>query len=282
MELVVISASRRTDLPAFYTRWLAKALKEEKAKVLGPYHRVYTVSLKPERVHTIVLWSKNFSPFIKNSHGILDQLKKYSQLYFLFTITGLGGTLWERRVITPEKAVNQLDSLIEIAGSPLRVSVRFDPIVFWWEDGKLRTNLYYFEKLAPELERRGIRDVRFSFVQWYPKVVKRTQKVGVRFYDPPLDEKVRYALYLSQVAKAHSLILHACAQPAEILVNGILKSSCIDARLLSQLHPLGWRITHKKDPSQRESCGCSKSIDIGSYSLTCHHRCLYCYANPEL
>ncbi len=281
MDLVVISASRRTDIPAFYLHWLAEGVKQEKVRVVGPGGRVYNVSLKPERVHTFVLWSKNFLPFIRNQHNILQLMRKYTQLYFLFTITGLGGTIWEERVLPAERAVEQLDRLVEIAGSPLRVSVRFDPVVFWWEWGKLRTNLYFFEKLAPELEKRGIRDVRFSFVEWYPKVVRRVQKRGIEFYDPPLEEKIRHVRYLASVASSHSLQLHACAQPPELLVDGVKKSACIDGVLLSQLHPLGWKAPTFKDPSQRPACGCSKSIDIGSYTLVCRHRCLYCYANPS-
>lgn len=278
---VIISASRRTDIPAFYLKWLVEGIKNGEVTVKGPYGRVYKVILKPERVHTMVLWSKNFLPLIKNTHGARDALKRYSQLYFLFTITGLGGGKWERGVPSPEKAIKQLGPLSEIAG-PERIGIRFDPVVHWKENGKIKTNLYFFEKLAPILSSLGIKRVIFSFVQWYPKSVKRTTLAGIEYYDPPAHEKRRESGYLLEVGNTYGLSIEACTQPEHFLVPGIKKGSCINAQLLSYLHPLGWSISPGKDPGQRQLCGCSKSIDIGSYSLPCGHFCLYCYANPKV
>ncbi len=280
-SLVIISASRRTDIPAFYLKWLVKAIKKKEALVKGPYGRFYKVNLNPERVHTVVLWSKNFLPLIKNAYGAIDALKDYSQLYFLFTITGLGGTNWEMGVPKPGKAVLQLEGLRKIAGSE-RIGLRFDPIVHWWKDGKLRTNLYFLEKLAPILADLRIKRVIFSFVQWYPKAIRRTKLAGIKYYDPSPKEKRKEAKYLLDITDSYGLSLEACSQPEEFLVPGIKKGACIDAKLLSSLHPLKWKISPGKDKGQRPLCGCSKSIDIGSYTLPCNHLCLYCYANPRI
>ena len=276
----IISASRRTDIPAFYLDWLVNGIRKGEVLVKGPYGRFYRVIMAPERVHTLVLWSKNFGPLLKNE-GARKAIDIYSQVYFLFTITGLGGSFWERGVPPSHKAMAQLKPLADWWG-PERIGLRFDPVVYWREGGKLKTNLFFFEKLAPELERLSIKRVIFSFVTWYPKSIRRTKSAGLDFYDPSPDEKRKAGEYLASVASAHGLSLEACAQPEEILVSGIKKGSCINAELLSRLHPGGWKLELPKDRGQRELCGCSRSIDIGSYALPCRAFCLYCYANPRL
>jgi hypothetical protein len=136
-----ISASRRTDLVAFFPEWLSSALREEKARVLAPSRRALSVDLTPENVHTFVLWSKNFSNLINNQCHLRDLLGKYEQIYFHFTITGLGGSFIERGVPDAQAALSQLDSLVKISGLPQRISLRFDPVVYWIESSKLKTNL---------------------------------------------------------------------------------------------------------------------------------------------
>ena len=77
----VISASRRTDLIAFFTGWLASVLQEKRASVFGPSGKIYEVDLDPKSVHTLVLWSKNFFSLLDNKEGLLDAVKKYDQIY---------------------------------------------------------------------------------------------------------------------------------------------------------------------------------------------------------
>jgi hypothetical protein len=278
----VISASRRTDLIAFFPGWLSDVIKAGSVRVLGPSGHSYEVDLDPENVHTIVLWSKDFSNLIADRHGTRAALERYDQLYLLFTITGLGGTFIEQGVPFPAPAVDQLDPLIEIVGTPERVSVRFDPIIFWRDDQGLNTNLHFFEALAPELSRRGIKAVRFSFTQWYNKALKRAEKYDFNFYDPPEEEKLTYTRNLAEIAQDKGLQLYACSQRFLTKVEGIEPSSCIDGHLLQSLHPSKLPASVKKDKSQRRHCGCTESVDIGSYTQHCPHCCLYCYANPKL
>jgi len=94
----VISASRRTDLVAFFPEWFATVLKQKEAKVHGPSGHTYTVNLSPDVIHSFVLWSKNFENVIENRAGLKDLLQKYDQIYCHFTITGLGDTFIERGV----------------------------------------------------------------------------------------------------------------------------------------------------------------------------------------
>ncbi len=278
----VISASRRTDLVAFFPEELAGMLAEKRARVNGPSGHTYSVDLDPNNVHSIVLWSKNFGHLINNRFRLKDRLAKYDLLYCHFTITGLGGSFIEREVPSPDEALHQLDSLIEIVGRPERVCVRFDPIVFWDSEGELRTNLHVFEMLAPSLAAKGIRIIRFSFAQWYNKAKRRAAVKGFAYVDPSEEEKKSRTAGLVSIAKTWDLHLNSCSQKFLTEVPGINPSACIDGTLLQSLHPQKERASIKKDKSQRSECGCTDSVDIGSYSQFCPHSCLYCYANPLL
>ncbi len=267
---------------AFFPEWLSAAFTKERVQVYGPSGHTYAVDLNPDSVHSVVLWSKNFSNLVEDKNNLREALRKYEQLYFHLTITGLGGSFIENSVPPSSSVLAQLDSLVEIAGTPERVSVRFDPVVFWIEDGEVRTNLPIFEKLAPEFAARGIRDIRFSFVQWYGKAVRRAEKHAFDYIDPSQDEKKEAARALVQVAETWKLRLYSCSQDFLSEVSGILPSSCIDGPVLRNLHPSKEEVSENKDRSQRAECRCTESIDIGSYTQSCPHSCLYCYANPKV
>jgi hypothetical protein len=257
-------------------------VKKERALVCGPSGSAYAADLRPQSVHTFVLWSKNFENLIKNRHGLRDYLAKYDQLYFHFTVTGLGGSFIEAGVPPPGKAMAQLETLVEMAGQPERVSLRFDPVVFWEEQGKRLTNLTFFENLAPQAGGLGIKTVRFSFAQWYGKAKRRAARCGFRYVDPPAEVKIKAASRLVDIAREQGISLFSCSQDFLAEVPGIQPSSCIDGRLLQTLHPSGEPASQLKDKSQRQECRCTESVDIGSYTQSCPHSCLYCYANPRL
>ncbi|MBN2200238.1 MAG: DUF1848 family protein [Candidatus Aminicenantes bacterium] len=276
----IVSASRRTDLPAFFPEWLAGALRAGRADFSGPSGRRKTVALKPEDVHTLVLWSKNFSALLAGRYGLRELLGRYDQLYFLFTITGLGGTVAEPGVPEAGEALAQLPELIRLAGDARRVSVRFDPVVFWKESGRTLSNLDFFDRLAPAAAALGIRDMRFSFAQWYRKAVRRARARGFDFFDPSVEEKRAAAGELAARASELGLRLHACSQGFLGGVEGVRPSACIDGSLLGALHPARERTSLAKDTTQRRDCRCTRSVDIGSYTQACPHACVYCYANP--
>jgi len=277
----VISASRRTDLVAFFPEWFASVLKKGEAEVHGPSGHSYTVNLNPDVVHTVVLWSKNFANVIGNHVGLKDMLHKYSQLYCHFAITGLGGTFIERGVPDYRTSLLQLGDLVDIVGMPERVTVRFDPIVYWKEGKDERTNLSIFKKIAPSIHRNGIKNVRISFAQWYKKAVTRAAKHGFHYIDPSNEQKLEDVRTVVRVAKELGLELFSCSQDFLTEIPEIRSSSCIDGLLLQSLHPEREAVSTKKDRTQRAECRCTESIDIGSYTQFCPHCCLYCYANPK-
>ncbi|MGZ5453159.1 MAG: DUF1848 family protein [Candidatus Aminicenantales bacterium] len=277
-----MSASRRTDLVASFPDWLAGALRERKVHVLGPKGGVQTIDLSPETVHTVVLWSKDFSNLLSDAYGLKGHLAAYDQIYLHFTVTALGGTSVEPGVPDYRTALAQLPALTTLVGDPLRVSVRFDPLLFWVERGVTRSNLDLFPEVAEAAAAVGIRDIRVSFAQWYGKAVRRAAARGFAFAVPSEDEQRSRALELAAIAAARGLVLHACSQPVLAGIPGLRPSACIDGALLQSLHPRREPVSRRKDRGQRAACLCTESKDIGSYTQTCPHGCVYCYANPKL
>jgi hypothetical protein len=272
----VISASRRTDLPRCYPEWLADVLRAGEVDVPLPYGRGSRhVSLLPEDVHTIVLWSKDFGPLLDNRGGVRDALSHCEQVCALFTITGLGRTALEPAVPPWQDAIGQLGELLELVGDARRIAVRFDPIVHWTDEGDVRSNLEFAEPVFRAVSERGISRVISSFAQMYDKVRRR----GWPWHDPPREEKVEVARRLMDLAQQYGLSLRACCDPF-LLEVGVLQSHCIDAALLTELHPRELPADPRPDKGQRGGCGCSLSVDIGSYKQRCANGCLYCYANP--
>lgn len=277
----VISASRRTDLVAHFPDWLAEALRSRRARFAGPRGGVREVDLSPAAVHTIVLWSKDFTNLIEGRYGLKGLLGDYDQAYFHFTVSGLGETVLEPGVPSPDAASAQLESLVAIAGRPDRVSLRFDPVVHWREAGAVRTNAAIFETVARRAAAAGLCDLKTSFAQRYEKAVRRFARAGLEFHDPATDEKREILGRMASIAGALGLRLHVCSQRFLSDVPGVQASSCIDGRLLAELHPARAAASVRKDRSQRPDCLCTESVDIGSYTQACPHSCVYCYANPR-
>jgi hypothetical protein len=278
----LISASRRTDLVAFFPEWFASVLKKGEAEVRGPSGHSYTVNLNPDVVHTVVLWSKNFANVIENHFGLKDMLLEYSQLYCHFTITGLGGAFIERGVPDYRTSLSQLENLLDIVGIPERITVRFDPVVYWKEGQDERSNLPIFEEIAPVLQSKGIKRIRISFAQWYKKAVRRAAKHGFQYIDPPIEQKLGDVRAVVRVAQGSGLELFSCSQDFLTEIPEIHASSCIDGPLLQSFHPERETVSTKKDKTQRAECRCTESTDIGSYTQFCPHCCIYCYANPKI
>jgi len=272
----VISASRRTDIPRWYPRWLGAALRAGEAAVALPYGAKRIVSLKPEAVHTLVLWSKDYSRLLADP-WVREPLANYCQVFCHFTVTGLGTSPIEPGAPPWEVGIAQLPELVELCGNPHRVVLRFDPIVHWWEAGKIRNNLASVEPIFRECARHGVREIRTSFATLYGKVLRR----GWEPYDPPPEEKHAIAVKLRELARSLGLNLSACSDLA-LEEAGVPRSPCIAGGLLAELHPTGEAASPRKDRGQRGHCTCTESADIGGYGMACPGGCLYCYANPRL
>jgi len=265
----VISASRRTDLPAHFYDWLVESFRSGKAIVSRPYNRgTYEVNLAPDEVHTIVFWSKDFGRLLRDA----NRWDRY-RLFFQFTLNDC--PILEPNVSPLAQRLEQLKALAGRWG-PERISWRFDPIVFW--DNGQRNNLSGLERIAETAAFCGISRCTFSFMTHYSKTRSRGQRLGIEFYNPPLERKIEVASNLSRTLQKFGITPANCCNPEIIGVEGIQQAHCIDGVLLTQL--AGEPCDERKDSGQRGSCGCTRSVDIGSYWMECSHACRYCYARP--
>jgi len=227
-------------------------------------------------VHSIVFVSKDYGPLLANVAGVRELLARYEQLIFQLTITGLGGGLLEPGVPPWPEVAAQVPHLVAWAGSAQRVSVRFDPIVHWREGEVVRCNLGQAQEILDAVAASGVRTVRVSVAALYRKVLRR----GVEWYDPGAQQRAGIARHLAHLAEERGLELYACADE-RLVEAGIRPSACIDGRLLAALHPRRLPLPTHKDRGQRPACGCTPSVDMGSYRLACAHGCAYCYAQAS-
>jgi hypothetical protein len=256
-KLLVISASRRTDMVGCYPEVLLERLKGFPAK----------------NVHSLVVWTKNPKNMIVEE-ALRRTLREYRQIYVHLTITGMGGAEFEPMIPTWEEAVGMIPPLIEVVGDPRRISWRFDPILEAEDRGRNYSNFDLFPRLAEAIAPLGVKNCRVSWVSPYKKVLARLADKGWHLAFRTLQERIDQANILNQVAREHGMCLFFCS------MEGFPMSRCIDGELLSEIHPDSRGCSQEKARGQRPLCGCTQSLDIGWYSLRCQHGCLYCYARP--
>ena len=274
---MIISASRRTDIPAFFGDWFMKRIEEGYFHRVNPFNpnQVSEISLKPDDVEGFVFWTKNPRPFLK--HISILEAKGYG-FYFQYTLNDYS-TLLEPHLPSVEKRVNCFKELSSQIGSE-RVIWRYDPIIV----SNLTPVSYHVEKLeslARQLQGYTVRLV-ISFMDFYGKtenkIKKLQQKESITFADISAPEHTgeleRLVREISRIGAEYGMKVETCSEAMDLDHFGITHGSCIDARLISQL---GKNPSMKKDKNQRGSCLCVESVDVGVYN-TCKFNCLYCYA----
>jgi hypothetical protein len=272
---MIISASRRTDIPALYAPWFRRRLDEGYCLVPNPMNpsQVARVSLRPEDVDAIVFWTRHARPLF-DTLPVLD--RRDYRYYFLYTITGYGPPV-EPRTPPLEIAVRTFRELS--ARLPLGAVVwRYDPVLIG-PAFPLRDHARRFEYIASNLAGYANRVV-LSIVDLYRKTIRRMGRLyewGTEISrDPEMDAELPVLLEeLVKLARQNGMRLEMCAEPDDYTDLRIRKSKCIDDRLLAELFGGAWE--GRKDPGQRPHCGCVVSKDIGVPD-TCTFGCAYCYA----
>lgn len=265
---MIISASRRTDIPRFYSDWFLNRIKDGYVYVRNPmnYHQVSEISLSREVVDCIVFWTKNPSNFLPK----LDLLKDY-MYYFQYTITGYEKDIEENLPSKNEVLIPAFIQLSNLLGRE-RVIWRYDPILFtkkYTPDYHLCT----FEAMARRL--RGSTDkVIISFLDYYTKTVRNMNHIET--YELSMEELTFFVQKLVMIAHENHMKVETCAEAYDFKEVGVEHGSCIDQKLIEKL--LNNPINVRQDKNQRNECGCVESIDIGYYN-TCSNGCKYCYAN---
>ena len=264
---MILSVSRRTDIPAFYSEWFFNRIKEGFVYVRNPLnvHLVSQISLDPKLIDCIVFWSKNPKPMLHR----LSELEKY-MYYFQYTINPYDTSI-ESRVPKKHNVIDTFRELSETIG-PKRVIWRYDPVLFT-STMDMNYHVQYFEEIAKRLE--GFTDTCIiSFVDLYKKTQRNLKGTTARELSFP--EIINLATQLVIIAHKHGMKIQTCAEEIALEKYGIVHGKCIDNVLIEDL--LGMKLVVSKDKNQREECGCVQSIDIGEYN-TCLHGCKYCYAN---
>jgi hypothetical protein len=284
----ILSASRRTDIPGWYTPWFLDRIQQGFFTVKNPYNmKIRHVDARPEAVHSIVFWSKNFSPFLDLGADRILSKMGYN-LYFNFTLNSRAPLL-EPNLPELSQRLGQARRLCERFG-PDKICWRFDPICFYRVDNQgLENTLTDFTMIADALARMGITRCVTSFYDHYKKVAARIAHLSsqgnpvVSFADPPLKDRQRVIQRMTDHLEQKGITLHLCCESDLFAGFGketrVKQNACIDGRLLKHLH--GGNPDIRQDHGQRakKGCKCSKSIDIGSYEdHPCFHNCLFCYA----
>lgn len=268
---MIISASYKTDIPAFYGEWFLRRLRAGSCRMRNPYGgQWYDISLAQRDVDGFVFWTKNLGPFLS---ALAEVRQRGYPFVVQYAINGYPREL-ESAVTDSARSVEHMRRIAETYG-PRAAVWRYDTIV--------TTSLTPFDfhrrnfaALARALE--GTTDeVVVSFAQIYKKTLRNmdaaARRFGFTWSDPDAEEKRTLLDELAACAASHGIRLTLCAQP-ELLTPHAAEARCIDAIRLSDVagRPIGASLK-----GNRPGCACYYSRDIGEYD-TCPHGCVYCYA----
>ncbi len=272
---MVISASRRTDIPKFHAEWFMECVRAGSCSVRNPFdpRRVASVSLRPEDVDVIVFWSKDPEPLIR----YLPELDRRGlRYYFLFTVNGYPPSL--EPAVPPLATVLKTFERLSGMLSPERVVWRYDPIVL----SNVTDPDYHeerFGEIARALRGRTTRVV-VSLMDEYRATRRRLAELAsrgtaVRPCTPSEPGMERLMAAMAAKAAGCGMDIVSCAEEYDLARFGIAHGACIDAEHIRRT--FGIRVPSRKDPHQRPECRCIQARDIGEYG-TCLHGCVYCYA----
>lgn len=265
---MILSVSRRTDIPSYYSEWFFNRLNEGFVCVRNPMniHRVSRIEINKNVIDGIVFWTKNPKPMLP----YLDKLNDYPY-YFQFTLNPYSTDIETNLPSKKEHIIPTFIELSKIIGKE-RVIWRYDPIMIN-ERYTLDYHIKYFnslaERLSPYTEKCTI-----SFIDLYRNISKNMNGLGVKAISNETQKEI--ASKFSEIANNNGLKIDTCCEGADLSKYGIGHAACIDMKRLERIG--NYRLKLSKDKNQREECGCFESIDIGAYN-TCRNGCKYCYAN---
>ncbi|GIK31917.1 MAG: DUF1848 domain-containing protein [Armatimonadetes bacterium] len=267
---MVISASYKTDIPAFYGRWLLKRLDAGYCWVKNPFsERPFFVSLACEDVDGIVFWTKNAWPFMSAAEEVR---RKSFPFYFQYTVTGYGEVI-ERAVLRPSRSVDAIRRIVDQFGSG-SVIWRYDPIVLT-DSMSFDWHVENFSNLAAALA-GYVDEVATKFMVVHSKTRRNlTAAIGRSWFDPDPASKAELLRAIDGVSKSQEMRMTLCSEPETQI--DLPKAVCIDA---ARLNRMGAHIEAPRTLGNRHGCLCIEARDIGDYD-TCPQGCAYCYATQQ-
>ena len=275
---MIISASRRTDIPAFYAEWFLRRIQAGYCCVPNPFNanQVSRISLLPQDVDAIVFWTRNPRPMMP----LLPTLDALGYQY-LFLYTLLDYPHWlEKHSQSVDASIQAFRDLANQIGAK-RVIWRYDPLVF------TPSLDYDYHRAKFSLIAQALAGyttfVKVSVMDDYAKTRRRLARISNEPFTGKevLESEPGFAELmcdLVRTAHRHDMDIQSCAETLNLHDYGIGPGKCIDDRLLNRL--FGLQLPSKKDPSQRPQCQCAVSKDIGMYN-SCLYGCQYCYATSS-
>jgi hypothetical protein len=270
---LIFSASRRTDIPAFFGDWFLERLRRGDIAARNPQNsrQVTRFMFDSAGVDCVVFWTKNPAAFMKYLDEVDDLGYKY---YFQFTLTPYGRDLEQN--LDKRNITDTFIRLSERIGGH-RVIWRYDPVIIN-DSYSVGFHVDRFcetaEKLCGHTEKCVI-----SFVDEYRFLAASMRRHGITGLPPAqietLAESLAAQIRRTLDALPSKITLAACCEKADLAKYGVRRNACVDGELIARIR--GVQRTYRKDPSQRPGCLCVQSRDIGTYN-TCRHGCVYCYA----
>ena len=262
---MIISASRRTDIPAFYSDWFFDKIKIGEVCIRNQYNpeKVTKISLNSKNIDGIVFWTKNPLPMMNR----LDMLIDYPY-YFQFTVNPYDKDLQPN---VPKNTIDIFKDLSNKIGKE-KVVWRYDPIILT-DKYNINFHINSFSKMCKELH-FYTNEVIISFIDYYGHTKENLK--GINYKNVSEDDINKLMEAFGLIANAYNLKINTCAESVNLDKYGIGHAHCIDKERLENI--CGYELNVCKDTSQRLMCGCMQSIDIGEYN-TCLFGCKYCYAN---
>ncbi len=278
---IIVSASRATDIPAFYCKWFFDRLKKGYAVWRNPFNGQPSY-ISFANMRFIVFWSKNPAPLLP----YLERLRKNGiGSYIQYTLNDYVSENFEPNLPSLDERIATFQKMVDILGAG-SVVWRFDPLILS-DSVSIDTLLDKISHIADRLAGYTNKLV-FSFadIASYKKVGRNLEAAGVNYREWDESTMIEFASRLSQLNnKRWGFQLATCSEAIPLDNFGIAKNRCIDPDLIARLSNdddvlLNFLASAKTDKGQRKLCGCILSKDIGSYN-TCPHGCVYCYANTS-
>ncbi len=288
-EKIVLTASRRTDMPAFYTSELLKGLKEGKFHPQTMMQPMWELNFEPSDIHSVGLWSQDFSKWIEKRDEI----------------SGLGYKFWYRFTILPddpvckpkapsvEEQLKQLGILANTGGGHC-IFVFIDPLIQYKLIGEANWKYSFSDSsidvIVRETHQLGVKSITISFIDYYKHVERRALRKGFEFrflnaYNPSdQEEMIEMMEKIRSITDGYQVELKTCCEPA-LCSNGLTRqSSCVDGICLNKIFGTGASVEPDAGQRKKFGCGCTLAVDIGRYtecgewSHHCGHECPQCYA----
>lgn len=277
----IISASRLTDIPNYYSNWFMHAIKRGYCSWTNPYsNKQQYISFQNTRV--FVFWTKNPKPLLEH----LPEIDKLGfQYYFQYTLNDYVHEKLEPMLNVQDRYLDaRIETFKKLSDTigPDRVIWRYDPIILS-DTLDVDETLSRIRAIAKEIV-PYTRELIFSFIDMYKHVKRNLNEHDRTLREPTMEEMRQLAKGIAEIRDSLSptLKIATCAEAMDFSKFGIVHAKCVNPELIARLCGKDSILNDKKDVGQRTACGCMPSKDIGAYN-TCLNFCQYCYASdvPE-